>query len=235
MARLVDVRRPAQHREPRSRASRGSSPAVRAGARRRARMLFDLLETFLQESGEPVLRLTDDFADASDLARGPARRARRHGSARSSFSPTACELVRERFESAKRPTDDPVDAAAQRDARGDAAAAGGGRRPASRARRRRRGEPTVRWIEARGTDRAVSVSIGAARSRADSARGSVQARDDDDRHERDARATDGRFDFLTSRLGLDDPELEPRDGNLPVAVRVSRAGHPRHPERRAGA
>ena len=27
-------------------------------------------------------------------------------------------------------------------------------------------------------------------------------------------ATDGRFDFLAARLGLDDPELEPRDGNL---------------------
>ena len=90
----------------------------------------------------------------------------------------------------------------------------------------------MRWIEARGRDRAASVST-VPLDLAPILREDLFRRATTTVVTSATLATDGRFDFLTSRLGLDDPELEPRTGIYPVAVQVSRAGDPRHPERRA--
>ena len=92
----------------------------------------------------------------------------------------------------------------------------------------------MRWIEVRGRDRAVSVST-VPLDLAPILREDLFKRAATTVVTSATLATDGRFDFLTSRLGLDDPELEPRTGIYPVAVQVSRAGAARRSERHAGA
>ena len=92
----------------------------------------------------------------------------------------------------------------------------------------------MRWIEVRGRDRAASVST-VPLDLAPILREDLFKRATTTVVTSATLATDGRFDFLASRLGLDDPELEPRTGIYPVAVQVPRAGHSRRAERRAGA
>ena len=82
------------------------SPAVHA-VRDKSGMLFDLLDAFLQESGESVLRLTDDFA-THPIWRAGLRVALDDTAGEIELLADGLQLVRERFESANRPSDDPV-------------------------------------------------------------------------------------------------------------------------------
>jgi len=76
----------------------------------------------------------------------------------------------------------------------------------------------VRWIEARGRDRAVSVST-VPLDLAPILREDLFKRASTTVVTSATLATDGKFNFLTSRLGLDDPELEPRTGIYPSPFR----------------
>jgi len=75
-------------------------------------------------------------------------------------------------------------------------------------------EPTVRWIEAKGRDRAVSASA-VPLDLAPILREDLFKRSVTTVVTSATLATDGRFGFLSTRLGLDDPELEPFTGIFP--------------------
>src|SRR5213595_637223 len=81
-----------------------------------------------------------------------------------------------------------------------------------------RGEKTVRWIEARGRERAASVST-VPLDLAPILREDLFKRSATTVVTSATLATDERFDFLTARLGLDDPELEPVTGIYPSPFR----------------
>ena len=204
--------------------------------RDKSALLFDLLDTSSAESGEPSVRLTDDFARASRCGAAACAVALEDALGEIELLADGLQLVRERLESCERASTKAVMPLLERDARRRRA---GCRWPATGLRRALDpppGEPAVRWIEARGRDeRAVSVSTVPARPRAHPSRGSVQAR----RRRRSSRARRsppiGKFDFLTARLGLDDPELEPRTGIYPSPFQYREQAHPRRAERRPAA
>ena len=186
-------------------------PAVIA-ARDRASLVFDLLGTLLDETGVPVMRLTDDFKS--------------HRVWRSGLDLALTELldeidmlheglrvVRERIETdearaeAVGPLLNELKGIARRlQNAGDAVRRT--LRPADDA------EASVRWIEVRGKERNVvvtSVPLDLA----------PVLREDLFRRVKTAvitsatLAAEQRFDFLGRRLGLDDPELTPRTALYP--------------------
>jgi len=187
------------------------SPSVLA-ARDRAGLVFDLLSTLLDESGVPVLRLTDDFA-GHRIWRNGLEMALDELLAEIELLHDGLRVVRERLE---------VD-----EARAEAVAPllnelrGIARRLQSAGDALRRTlKPkqdegaAVRWIEVRGKDRnlaATSVPLDLA----------PVLREDLFRRVRTAVVTSAtlaaeqRFDFLSRRLGLDDPELEPTTALYP--------------------
>ena len=160
------------------------SPAVDA-ARGKSSMLFDLLDVFLQESREPVVRLTAEFAEHPIWSAG-LRVALTDTVQTVEMIADGLQLVYERFEGSGKKLDDaimPLMNEIRSVTRRLQNAADGLRQALDPERT----DKTIRWIEARGRDKQVSVSTRAARSRADSPRGLVQACDDDGRHQRDAR------------------------------------------------
>lgn len=186
------------------------APAVRA-VREKSAMLFDLLEMFLQESGETVVRLTDDFAQHPIWQAG-LRVALEDTVKQIELLADGLALVRERLESAERSDDtvmplmNEMRAVSRR-----LQAAGDG---LQRALDPVGGEGTVRWIEVRGRDRAASVST-VPLDLAPILREDLFKRASTTVVTSATLATDGRFDFLSSRLGLDDPEVSPRTGIFP--------------------
>jgi ATP-dependent DNA helicase DinG len=186
------------------------SPAVHA-VRDKSALLFDLLDTLLQESGESVLRLTDDFATHPIWSAG-LRLALDDTAGEIELLAEGLELVRERLESADR-TDEgvmPLVNEMRGVARRLQVAADGLRRSLDPTP----GEATVRWIEAKGRDRAVSVST-VPLDLAPLLREDLFKRSATTIVTSATLATDGRFNFLIRRLGLDDPELEPVTGIYP--------------------
>jgi ATP-dependent DNA helicase DinG len=187
------------------------SPSV-AAARDRAGLVFDLLSTLLDESGVPVLRLTDDFA-GHRIWRGGLELALSELLAEIELLHEGLRVVRERLEidearaEAVAPLLNELKAIARRlQAAGDAL-----RRtlkPSDDA------EPAVRWIEVRGKERnlaVTSVPLDLA----------PVLREDLFRRVKTAVVTSAtlageqRFEFLGRRLGLDDPELEPTTALYP--------------------
>src|SRR5262249_16510933 len=81
-----------------------------------------------------------------------------------------------------------------------------------------RGPPTVRWIEARGRERAVSVST-VPLDLAPILREDLFKRAATTVVTSATLAADGSFDFLADRLGLDDPDVEPRTAIYPSPFR----------------
>jgi ATP-dependent DNA helicase DinG len=190
------------------------TPSVHA-VRDKSALLFDLLDTLLAESGESVLRLTDDFAD-HPVWRGGLRLALGDTLGEIESLADGLQLVRERLESANR---------SQRDAPDDVLPllnemravtrrlqlAGDGLK---RALDPGRGDATVRWIEARGRDRAISVST-VPLDLAPILREDLFGRATTTIVTSATLATDGQFDFLTQRLGLATPDLAPRTAIYP--------------------
>jgi ATP-dependent DNA helicase DinG len=186
------------------------APGVHA-VRDKSAMLFDLLDTVLQESGGLVLRLTDDFA-AHPVWRGGLRVALEDTAGEIELLANGLQLVRERLESANRPDETVMPLLNEmRAVTRRLQVAGDGLR---RALAPSDGEPTVRWIEARGRERAVSVST-VPLDLAPILREDLFKRAATTVVTSATLATDGKFDFLTARLGLDDPELEPATGIFP--------------------
>lgn len=194
------------------------SPALE-GARNKSSTLFDFLETFLASSGEPVLRLTADFAEHSIWKAG-LRVALEDTLSQIETLADGLDLVRERLESAERQDEsvmmliNEIRAVTRR-----LQNAGDGLRraldpPVD-------DDPAIRWIETRGRERAASVTT-VPLDLAPILREDLFRRATTTIVTSATLATDGRFDFLTARLGLDDDELEPRTGIYPSPFRYQR-------------
>jgi len=186
------------------------SPAVTA-AREKSGVLFDLLEVLLQESGEPVVRLTEDFA-SHPIWRGGLRVALTDTVGEIELVAHGLQLVHERLEGANRvdeavmPLMNEMRAVTRR-----LQNAADGLRQALDPER---GERSIRWVETRGREKMVSVST-VPLDLAPILREDLFKRVATAVVTSATLATDGRFHFLASRLGLDDPELEPRTGIYP--------------------
>jgi ATP-dependent DNA helicase DinG len=187
------------------------SPSVQA-ARDKSSRIFDLLELFLQESGESVVRLTDQFAEHSIWDAG-LRVALQDTLGEIQLLADGLELVRERLESGKKDLDEAVMSLVNemRAVTRRLQTAGDG---LQRALDPRGGEPTVRWIETRGREKAASVST-VPLDLAPILREDLFKRATTTVITSATLAADGRFEFLAKRLGLDDPEVEPRTGIYP--------------------
>ena len=194
------------------------APSVR-GLRDKSALLFDLLDTFMQEAGQPVVRLTPSFASHPVWSAGLTR----------SLEDTLGEiellgeglrLVRERIEGSARldeqltPLLNEMRAVARR-----LQTAGDGLR---RALAPPADDDSVRWVEVRGRERSVAVSSVpldlAPILREDLFRrlDSVIVTSATLTASSGAVAPDARrFDFLVARLGLDDPELTPTTAVYP--------------------
>jgi ATP-dependent DNA helicase DinG len=186
------------------------APGVHA-VRDKSGLLFDLLDTFLQESGEAVVRLTQEFAN-HPIWRAGLRVSLEDTVGEIQLLADGLQLVRERLESANRPDDAVMPLLNEMRAvtrRLQVASDG-----LKRALDPPRGDSSVRWIEVRGRDRAVSVST-VPLDLAPILREDLFKRAATTIITSATLATDGKFNFLTKRLGLDDPELEPRTGIYP--------------------
>lgn len=186
------------------------SPAVHA-VREKATLLFDLLDTFLKESGESVLRLTDSFADHPVWDAG-LRLALEDTAGEIELLAEGLELVRERLETGKGAEDAvmPLLNEMRSVARRLQSAGDGLKRALDPAP----GAETVRWIEVKGRDRAVTVST-VPLDLAPILREDLFRRAATTVVTSATLATDGKFNFLSSRLGLDEPDVEPHTGLFP--------------------
>jgi len=187
------------------------SPSV-AAARDRAALVFDLLSTLLDESGVPVLRLTDDFAKHR-VWRAGLDLALDELLAEIELLHEGLRVVRERLEVDQARAE--MVAPLLNELRGVA------RRMQNAGDALRRtlkpnadAEPSVRWIEVRGKERnlaVTSVPLDLA----------PVLREDLFRRVKTAvitsatLAAEQRFEFLARRLGLDDPELAPTTALYP--------------------
>jgi len=181
------------------------APAALA-ARDRAGLVFDLLGTLLDETGTPVLRLTDDFA-RHRIWRGGLDMALTELLGEIEMLQEGLRVVRERLEvdATRADTLAPMlnelrGVTRRLQNAGDALRQT--LRPSDEA------DAAVRWIEVRGKERnlaVTSVPLDLA----------PVLREDLFRRVRTAVVTSAtlaaeqRFDFLGRRLGLDDPELTP--------------------------
>ncbi len=191
------------------------TPALES-VRDKSGALFDLLETLLASSGDSVLRLTADFGE-HPLWRSGLRLALEDTVGQIEVLADGLELVRERLESAQRPDETVMNLVSEiRAVARRLQSAGDGLRraldpPVD-------DDPAIRWIESRGRDRAASVST-VPLDLAPILREDLFRRATTTVVTSATLATDGRFGFLASRLGLDDPELEPRTGIYPSPFR----------------
>ncbi|HKW48012.1 MAG TPA: JAB domain-containing protein, partial [Gemmatimonadaceae bacterium] len=205
------------------------APAVSA-VRDKSSMVFDLLELLLNESGQPVLRLTERFAKDPIWQNG-LRRALEDTFDQIRLLHQGLALVRERIEGSTRldeqlaPLMNELRAVIRRlQLAGDALHQALDPPP---------GEATVRWIEAKGRERSAAVTsvpldlapvlredlfkrtkttIVTSATLAAGARARSALRDV-------ASAPAADFDFLARRLGLTEPEVTPRTGLYPSPFR----------------
>jgi ATP-dependent DNA helicase DinG len=194
------------------------APAVRALGEKSA-LLFDLLDVFIQEEGQTVVRLSASFA-THPIWKAGLTLALEDTLGEIELLAQGLKLVRERIEGSAKldealaPLLNEMRAVTKRlQSNGDALRRGLAPPP---------DDDSVRWVEVRGKERSVvvsSVPLDLAPilredlfRRLDStivtsatltASGGGVAGDA------------GRFDFLTARLGLDDPELAPTTAIFP--------------------
>lgn len=194
------------------------APAVHA-AREKGALVFDLLAAVLDDSGSPVLRITDDFAGH------PVWKAGLDAALADLLSEIVLleeglRLVRDRLETDRKREEEMAPLLGE--LRGVArrlASAGASLQLALRPPRD--SAPSVRWIEVKGRD----GNIGVASVPLDLA---PILRDDLFRRVATTvvtsatLATDGRFDFLAGRLGLDVPALRLTTRTLPSPFAYAR-------------
>jgi len=184
-----------------------------AGAvRAKAELIFDLLEALLAREGVRTLRLTHDF-DAHPIWVGGLRVALEDVVGEIAFLREGLRLVRERLEASEHPDDSLL--VVLNEMRGVSRrleAAGDTLRqalaPAVDS------APAVRWLETKGMDRNVAVS-SVPLDLAPILREDLFKRLTTAVVTSATLATDGNFSFLSSRLGLDEPEVEPMTAVYP--------------------
>ena len=186
------------------------APAVRA-ARDKSTLLFDLLDTLLDESGMQVLRLTDVFA-AHHIWDSGLRIAYEDTVDSLGMLRDGLQIVSERLEASTRASEQNAPLLSEIrgvirriESAGDALRETLAPKP---------GAPTVRWLESKGRER----SVAAASVPLDLA---PILRDDLFRRVKTTivtsatLATDGDFTFLRNRLGLNEEDVEPATGVFP--------------------
>jgi ATP-dependent DNA helicase DinG len=197
-------------------------PAVH-GLRDKSALLFDLLDTFIQEAGETVVRLTHNFASHPIWEAGLTR-ALEDTLGEIEMLSEGLRVVRERIEGSTKldeavaPLMNEMRSVTRRlETAGDAL-------------RRALAPPveddSVRWVEVRGRERSValsSVPLDLAPilredlfKRLDSA---IVTSATLTASRGDVAGEAQRFDFLARRLGLDDPELTPTTAVFPSPFR----------------
>ena len=205
------------------------APAVTA-VRDKSSMVFDLLELLLNESGQSVIRLTERFAKDPIWQQG-LRRALEDTFDQIRLLHQGLALVRERIEGSTRldeqlaPLMNELRAVIRRlQLAGDALQQALDPPP---------GEPTVRWIEAKGRERSAAVTsvpldlapvlredlfkrnattVVTSATLAAGGRARNALRDV-------VTGPDSDFGFLSTRLGLTEPEVAPRTGLYPSPFR----------------
>lgn len=181
------------------------APAVHA-ARDRGGLVFDLLDTFLQEAGQPVVRLGAEFARHPIWA-GGLDAALGDLLGEIVLLHEGLRMVRDRLETDTRraeelaPTLNELRGVVRR-----LEAAGDGLRLALRPPDD--APESVRWVEVRGRERNVAV-VSVPLDLAPILREDLFKRTRTTVVTSATLATDGDFQFLVRRLGLDDPEVEP--------------------------
>lgn len=190
------------------------APAVHA-AREKSNTLFDLLDTFLQESGQPVVRLTEDFASHRVWEAG-LRRSLEDTLGEIEMLQAGLKTVKERIEGstaldeALAPVMNEMRAVIKRlQGAGDAL---------TTALTPPRGEATVRWVEVKGKERAVSLSV-VPLELAPILREDLFKRLRTTVVTSATLATDRGFDFLRDRLGVNGPEIRAQTGMFPSPFR----------------
>ncbi len=186
-------------------------PAVDS-SREKGTTVFDLLDTFLKEHGQPVVRLTDDFA-THPIWRGGLTAALSDFLAEASILSESVAIIRERMESEA--------------ARDDAAALlvnelrGVGRRLEALAEALsgaleagRDAHKRVRWVESRGREGAIGVTW-VPLDLAPVLREDLFARVRTTIVTSATLSNDGRFAFLSGRLGVDHLRIPPVTESFP--------------------
>ncbi len=186
-------------------------PAVDA-ARDKGGIVFDLLDTFLKQSGQPVVRLTDEF-ESHPIWRAGLGTALEDLIRETALLTDSIGLIRERLE-AETVRDEALSAlvselrGAGRRLEGIAEALYGALVPGADAHQR------VRWIEARGKDSNVGVTW-VPLDLAPILRDDLFDRLRTTIVTSATLSTNARFDFLASRLGIDQLGIPPVTESFP--------------------
>jgi ATP-dependent DNA helicase DinG len=181
------------------------APAVHA-AREKGTIVFDLLETFLRDAAQPVVRLTDDF-DTDPIWRAGLTAALSDFFTETAILSDSLSLVRERMETETLRDEATASLVAEMrgvgrrlEALGNALHGALEPEPSAAAR--------VRWVETRGREGNVSVTwvpLDLAPILRDDLFGRVRTAIVTSA----TLATDSRFEFLTRRLGVDQLDIPP--------------------------
>jgi ATP-dependent DNA helicase DinG len=188
------------------------APAVRA-LHQKSELLFDLLDTFIEEAGQPVVRLTREFA-SHPIWRAGLQLALDDTLGEIAMLQEGLKLVRERIEGSTKLDEALAPLMAElRSVTRRLQGAGDGLR---RALSPPPDDDSVRWIEVRGRERSVAVS-SVPLDLAPILREDLFKRLDSTivtsatltASSGDVVSDAQRFEFLVKRLGLADPELAP--------------------------
>ena len=194
------------------------APAV-AGLRAKSDLLFDLLEGFIEESGQPVVRLTASFS-SHRIWKAGLTLALDDTLGEMAMLQQGLQLVRERIEGSARLDEAlaPVMAEMRSVSRRLQSAGDGLRRSLAPPP----DDDSVRWIEVRGRERSVAVS-SVPLDLAPILREDLFKRLDSTivtsatltASSGDVASDARRFDFLAARLGLDEPDSPPTTAVFP--------------------
>lgn len=186
-------------------------PAVDA-MREKGGSVFALLEVFLRESGQPVVRLTDDFA-SHQIWRSGLGAALSDFISQSAVLTDSISMIRQRLEA--EPERDEATVALVSELRGAglrleglAAAVHGALEPGSQAHER------IRWVDSRGRDGNVGVTW-VPLDLAPILRDHLFTRVKTAVVTSATLSMDSRFDFLSARLGLDQLPIPPLTESFP--------------------
>ncbi len=187
-------------------------PAARA-LNEKSGLMFDLLDTFIEEAGQPVVRLTREFA-SHRIWKAGLKLALDDTLGEIALLQEGLKLVRERIEGSAKLDEElaPVLAELRSVTRRLQAAGDGLRRALSPPP----DDDSVRWIEVRGREKSVTVS-SVPLDLAPILREDLFKRLDSTivtsatltASSGDVASDAHRFDFLIQRLGLDEPDLAP--------------------------
>jgi ATP-dependent DNA helicase DinG len=188
------------------------APSVH-GLREKSALLFDLLDTFIQEEGQPVVRLAQSFA-THPIWKAGLSLALEDALGEIELLGEGLRLVRERIEGSTKLDEQLAPLLNEmRSVTKRLQTAGDGLR---RALTPPPDDDSVRWIEVRGRERSIAVS-SVPLDLAPILREDLFKRLDSTivtsatltASRGDVASDAHRFDFLAARLGLDDPELAP--------------------------